>query len=165
MSVSEEHCLAIGRITVAFSELDSWLSSFIWALIGPFDEQHLGQIVTAELSFRQKIDLLAALFKYRCKDIAKQLELRALLTKIAELEQKRNTIQHSLWIRQSENAEEVIRLKITAKRKNGLIHSKKVVTVEQLDEIFKKLKEATSNLSSFHVNFFIELKENSVNSN
>src|SRR3990167_7135513 len=58
VTIGDDHCLAIGRITVAFAQLESWLSSFIWSLIGPFSEQHVGQIITAEMSFRQKLDVL-----------------------------------------------------------------------------------------------------------
>ena len=159
MNISDVHCLAIGRITVAFSDLDSWLDSFIWPLIVPFEEQHVGQIVTAELSFSKKIDLLASLFKYRCKDPVKQSELKALLACISELEHKRNTIQHSLWIRQSENDEEATRLKFTAKRKYGLNHAKEVVTAESLNDLVEQLSKARSDLFSFQIKYFMELEK------
>ena len=84
MSISNNHCLAIGRITVAFAELESWLSSFIWALIGP--EQHIGQMVTAEMSFSRKLDLLGSLFQYRCKDTQECNKLKVLVSQISELE-------------------------------------------------------------------------------
>ena len=155
MSVNDDHCLAIGRITVAFSELDSWLNSFIWALIAPFEEQHLGQIITAELSFRQKLDLVAALFKYRCKDTAKQAELKGLIARIEKLEARRNTVQHSLWTHQSEEREQVTQFKITAKRKNGLTHTKNIITSQSLEQLSKEPNEATSDLSSFHISFLL----------
>lgn len=153
MSINDDHCIAIGRITVAYAELDTWLSSFIWTLIAPFEEQHLGQIITAELSFRQKLDLAAALFKYRCDDPVKRIELKALISRIEKLEARRNNVQHSLWIHQSEEPEQVTQLKITAKRKNGLTHTKKIITPQQLYLLSKELNEATSDLSSFHISF------------
>ena len=159
MTINDAHCLAIGRITVAFSELDSWLNSFIWALICPFEDQHIGQIITAEVSFSKKIDLLTALFKYRCKDTAKQKQLKDLLARVAKLEQERNAVQHSLWLHQSENMEEVTRLKITAKRRHGLHHTKEIVTAKPLEDIVKELQTATSELASFHVDFSIALDE------
>ena len=155
MSVNDDHCLAIGRITVAFSELDNWLSSFIWALITTFEEQHLGQIITAELSFRQKLDLVAALFKYRCKDTAKQAELKGLIARVEKLEARRNTVQHSLWIHLSEKRDQLTQLKITAKRKNGLIHTKNIITPQQLEQLSKELNDATSDLASFHISFLL----------
>jgi len=153
VSISDDHCLAIGRITVAFAELESWLSSFIWSLIGPFSEQHVGQMVTAEMSFRQKLDLLVSLFQYRCKDTQKRDELKALVARLSELEQQRNTVQHSLWIRQTSDPGEATRLKITAKRKHGLSHAKEVLTSQPLESLAQELNAAVSDLSSFMVSF------------
>ena len=153
MSISNDHCLAIGKITIAFAELESWLSSFIWALMVPFSEQHIGQMVTAEMSFSKKLDLLVSLFQYRCKDIQERETLKTLIKKMADLEQQRNTVQHSLWINQSDNPEEVTRLKITAKRKHGLSHAKEVWTSQQLEELAQKLQVEVSELSSFMVTF------------
>ena len=151
MSISNNHCLAIGRITVAFAELESWLSSFIWALIGP--EQHIGQMVTAEMSFSRKLDLLGSLFQYRCKDTQECNQLKALVSQLSELEQKRNTVQLSLWIRQSNDPAEATRLKITAKRKHGLSHAKEVLTSQPLESLAQELQAAVSDFSSFMVTF------------
>ena len=153
MSISDDHCLAIGRITVTFAELESWLSSFIWALIVPFSEQHVGQMVTAEMSFRQKLDLLVSLFLYRCKNPQKCAELKVLVARLSDLEQQRNTVQHSLWIRQTDNPAEATRLKITAKRKHGLSHAKEVKTSQPLEALASDLNVAASDLSSFMVSF------------
>ena len=153
MSVSDEHCLAIGKTTVAFAELESWLSSFIWALIGPFSEQHVGQMVTAEMSFARKLDLLVSVFQYRCKDEVERKQLEVLVARLSDLEQKRNTVQHSLWIRQSSDPAEATRLKITAKRKRGLSHAKEVVTSHSLAALTRDLQLAVSDLASFMTTF------------
>ncbi len=153
MSINDDYCLSIGRITVAFSQLDSWLNSLIWFLISTPEEQYLGQIITAEISFRQKLDLVAALFKYRCKDIDKQTELTSLIARIEKLEARRNIVQHSLWIHQSEKLDQVTQFKITAKRKNGLVHTRNIITLQSLEQLSKELNEATSDLSSFQISF------------
>lgn len=153
MSVSDEHCLAIGKISVTFAELESWLSSFIWALIGPFSEQHVGQIVTAEMSFSRKLDLLVSLFQYRCKDEVERGQLKVLVARLSDLEQKRNAVQHSLWIRQSSDPSEATRLKITAKRKHGLSHAKEVVTSQPLETLTRDMQVAVSDLASFMTTF------------
>jgi hypothetical protein len=153
MSISDEHCLAIGKITVAFAEIESWLSSFIWALIVPFSEQHVGQIVTAEMSFSRKLDVVVSLFKYRCTDEKERNRLKELVDRIQKLEEKRNQVQHSLWIMQSSDQSEAMRLKITAKRKHGLSHAKEIVTAEPLEALARDLQIAVSDLSSFMVTF------------
>lgn len=151
MSISDEHCLAIGKISVAFAELESWLSSFIWSLIS--SEQHVGQMVTAEMSFSRKLDLLVSLFQYRCKDAQERDHLQALVSRLSDLEQLRNKVQHSLWIRQTADPTEATRLKITAKRKHGLSHAKEVLTSQPLESLAKNLQVAVSELSSFMVTF------------
>ena len=151
MTVSDGHCLALGKCTVAFSELDFWLSSFAWALIG--QDQHIGQIVTAEMSFARKIDLVGSLFKHVCPDKGAREDLQRLLGKLSQLEQRRNTAQHSLWIRQSEDPELATRLKVTAKRQHGLKHAKEDVTSEPLEGLARDLQAATSDFSSFMVTF------------
>ena len=151
MAISDEHSLAIGRISVAFAELESWVSSFVWALIGP--EQHVGQMVTAEMSFSRKLDLLSSLFKFRSKNQQELDDLKSLIIRISELEQKRNTVLHSLWLRQSDNPLEVTRFKITAKRKNGLSHSKDLIEPKQLEVIVEDLQKALSEFSTFMVTF------------
>jgi len=151
VSVSEKHCLAIGKCTVALAELEHWLSAFAWALIGP--DQHVGQIVTAEMSFARKIDLVSSLFKHRCPVATEREELRVLLARLSTLEQERNTVQHSLWIRQSEDPDLATRLKITAKRKHGLSHAKEEVTEATLENLARELQAATSDFSTFMVTF------------
>jgi len=151
MSISDEHCLSIGKISVAFAELESWLSSFIWSLIS--SEQHVGQMVTAEMSFSRKLDLLGSLFQYRCKDAQERDHLKALVSRLSDLEQQRNTVQHSLWIRQTADPTEATRLKITAKRKHGLSHAKDVLTSQPLVSLARNLQVAVSELSSFMVTF------------
>ena len=151
MSISDEHCLAIGKISVAFAELESWLSSFIWSLIS--SEQHIGQMVTAEMSFSRKLDLLVSLFQYRCKDTQECDQLKSLITRLSDLEQQRNTVQHSLWIRQSADPTEATRLKITAKRRHGLSHAKTALTSQPLESLTRDLQMAVSELSSSMVTF------------
>jgi hypothetical protein len=60
---------------------------------------------------------------------------------------------HSLWIRQSNEPFEATRLKITAKRKNGLSHTKEVIRPKQLESIVVELQSALSDFSGFMVDF------------
>jgi len=66
MSISAEHYKAIGRVSVSFSEVEVWVSGFIWQLIS--QEWSVGQIITAEMSFKDKLNLLYSLFIYRVSD-------------------------------------------------------------------------------------------------
>ena len=147
MTLSDEHCQAIGKISVAFAEIEMWVKFFAWALIGP--DQSIGQIVTAEMSLKQLLDLLGSLFHHRCQDKERNDFLKSLIDRINEAGQTRNRTLHSLWIRQSKEPREAIRLKITSKRKKGLSHSKEVVTPEDLNTLAKEFQTVLSDFSTF----------------
>ena len=151
MTIGDEHCLAIGRISVAHAELEHWSSAFVWALIGP--EQEVGQMVTAEMSFSRQLDLLGALFQFRCVDQKRRTELDALLARLAGLEQQRNTTLHSLWLRTWKEPARATRLKITAKRKKGLAHSKTFHTAGELNALAEEMTAGVRALSGFMITF------------
>lgn len=143
--------LLLEKSASGLTELESRLSSFIWSLIGP--DQYVGQMITAEMSFSRKLDLLSSLFQYRCMDTQQHNLIKKLVTRLSNVEQERNTVQHSLWIRQSNNPSEALRLKITAKRKHGLKHAKEVITSQPLELFEKELQETVSALASFMTTF------------
>jgi hypothetical protein len=66
---------AIGRICMAFQQLEELVSCLISQLIS--DDVQLGTIVTAELSFRNKLGLLYSLYLYRA-GVSKPLRLSRL---------------------------------------------------------------------------------------
>ena len=151
MAVSDELALEIGRISVAFADVEAWVGFFIWSLIGP--DQHVGQIVTSEMSFSRQLDMLVSLFRHRCDDSAKIERLRQLVARLSETEQQRNTFLHSLWTHQSPDPSEALRLKITAKRKKGLSHAKETVSVSQLHKVAESFQLILGEFSTFMIEF------------
>jgi hypothetical protein len=151
MILGNEHYRAIGRIAVMFSDVEAWLSVFVWQLIGP--EQHVGQMVTAGMSFKKQIDLLCSLFRHRFRDPALNEELHVITGRLIHLEDLRNGVVHSAWLRVSENIEEATRLKITANRRRGLTHTEEITTPAALDKLADDLHAALVAL----VRFFGEL--------
>jgi hypothetical protein len=57
------------------------------------ENQATGQLVTAELSFRKSVDLLAALFRHRFPG-RDDTALKELYGQLCQAEQKRNIIVH-----------------------------------------------------------------------
>ena len=90
----QEHERAIGRVTVCFSRLESAVAFFTWCIITPQD-QLLGQIITAELSFRARLTLLDAVFRYLENNEKLIDELDVLLGQIQHVEDERNRLIHS----------------------------------------------------------------------
>ena len=60
-NVDEQLLTAVGTVTVAFSRLEWIISGFIWQLLSP--NQMIGQTITANLTFRSKLDLLSSLLE------------------------------------------------------------------------------------------------------
>jgi len=108
---------ALGCIVVGFSLLERTLSNVITLMLGV--SAGLGEIVTAELSFRNKVNLFASLFKHgidsysqRETDIEQRFE--ELMTLINKAEELRNKALHSLYVVRR------FRVKTTAKARKGL---------------------------------------------
>ncbi len=143
LPVSDEHLKSIGRITVNFALLEEILSLCIRALIK--SEQQVGHILTAELSLKQKVALFSSLYKYRVHNTEEPPELKKLLSRVAQAEEKRNTTIHALWSTGS-TKEMVTRVKITAKRSSGLKFHFREMSVQDLDEIANFIADVTNDL-------------------
>ncbi|MPZ68811.1 MAG: hypothetical protein GEU71_04705 [Actinobacteria bacterium] len=116
---SERTLRALGRVSANFAALEVSTSLMIWALIG--DEDEVGQIVTAKLSYRQLLDILAGLTHYRCGDSREiHAELMAFIKTADAAQQKRNIVLHSAYTAPNEGEEEMGRLKMRLDRKRGL---------------------------------------------
>jgi hypothetical protein len=117
---------AMGRIALNFSDLEN-TSSIVIVLLSSTDPE-VGHILAAELSFRQKIDVLASLARQRSAVLSNTSVRPAdddeYITDIVRMcfqaEQLRNTYLHSSY----GNRE---RVKLSAKAKNGLrVHREQV---------------------------------------
>jgi hypothetical protein len=130
--VSNEHLRAIGQITVNFANLEGAISFFVWELIS--NDQRFGQIITAELSFRNLVGLLSSIYKYRANNQGQIIKLEELLNRALHVEEQRNLIIHSQWAAGSK-PETITRLKTTAKKSKGLTHQFEQLKIEDLDKI------------------------------
>ena len=144
--VSPEHLQAIGLITVNFASLENWISMIIWQLIS--DDQRLGQIITAELSYRNQLALLSSVFLHRAPDAEQQTELERLVSRALKIEQERNIIVHSWW-GSGDSPQTITRLKTTAKISKGLRHQFVRMTVADLNTIADDIEQLTIDVRSF----------------
>ncbi len=146
-AVGPDHLRAIGHVAANFALLEHTVESFSWQLIDPRDEM-LGQLITAELSFRSRVTLLSALVHYRLQGASPVAELKQLLGEATTVEQERNKIVHSLWaFGPADSPETITRFKTTAKRSEGLRHhfvQTRIVDIEsvadQIDEVALRLR-------------------------
>lgn len=146
--LSDEHFRAIGKITAIFAALEENVSFYIWLLIG--GEQRLGQIITAELSLSQKVALLSSLYRYRSNSAEEPTELKELLSRVRQAEEKRNAIIHSVW-GTGTTRETITRIKTTAKRSRGLTFQFQQTSVRDLDEIADFIAEVAKDVVLFPI--------------
>ena len=144
--VSNEHLKHIGDMTVSFAMLESVIQFFTWSLFA--DNQRIGQIVTAELSFNKLRALLISLYLERYGEDDDFKTLRSLMQRAAVVEEKRNQITHSVW-GAGDDADTITRIKTTAKEKHGLRFFDEHVSSENLSSLVIEIKGLASEIQGF----------------
>ena len=142
---------AIGRICMAFQRLEELLSDQIGRLIS--NDAQLGTIITAELSFRNRVSLLCSLYLYRLHLTERPENLKALLAKLHQAEDRRNTILHSYWVKSPECGK-LTRYKYTAKSGKGFVHHTEDLQPEHIEAIATEIwSVADEFISHFETTF------------
>jgi hypothetical protein len=120
--LSNDFFVALGKVTAEFASLEHSLKVLAGLLLHKTD-QELGQIVTAQLSFRSLLDLVGSLALYRVSDDPAHGEIDELLSRAERVEKRRNRVTHSDWgpatVREPDR-EKRARFKTTARRAKGL---------------------------------------------
>lgn len=98
--MTDEHLVALGRITVAYSQLEWAVSAFIWKLLST--DQLVGQTVTASLMFSARVFLLRSLFDLLEPAYGQKVNIPALdaaLKQATDASARRNEVVHALlWL-------------------------------------------------------------------
>ena len=137
----------IGDITVSFALLETSIQTLAGSLIA--EHQRIGQIITAELSFQNIRALLVSLYIERHGMDDDYEKLRALNSRAAELEGKRNQITHSIWA--AGNAPDTAtRIKTTAKEKRGARFDFQQMDVSGFKAIGDDIKRLSNDYHRFH---------------
>jgi hypothetical protein len=144
----------VGRITVAFGNLEAQLELGLWQLFtAERDDPELlemVQVVTAEMSFDRRVHALASAFRIRERSQDQLRELDALTGALFAAQEDRNGIIHSSWGRVSA-LRGVWRSKASAKAKGGLRHRAERATEDRLGAIVRKIEAAGRLLNDFVV--------------
>ena len=135
-------------MSVSFALLESIIQALVGSLIK--EHQRVGQIITAELSFRNIRALLISLYLERHGEDDDYEELRELMKRAAQLEEKRNQITHSIWGAGSD-ADTISRIKTTAKEKHGIKFHFESVNAEDLEKVAIEIKQLAADIQTFHI--------------
>jgi hypothetical protein len=145
----------IGDITVSFALVESSIQGLIGSLIR--EHQRIGQIITAELAFKNLRALAISLYKERHDEDADFSTLRYLMKRAADAEETRNQITHSLWAA-GDTADTITRIKTTAKEKNGIHFHFEKVSETDLAAVALELKSLAADIQSFWIHLIEEGK-------
>ena len=151
LSHNNSLAVALGNLTIVFSKLEFIISNIIWRMVNR--EQAVGQIITAEMSFRNLIRAFESLSQYSLMQrqnppetqrfaIAQQLAKRAY-----SLEQQRNTYIHSLWTTGFPQENIIHRVKFTAKRQ--LDFQITPTTLTEMDALVTDVDKLTGDFMMF----------------
>ena len=136
----------LGRVTAEFAALEDELHYVIWTLLSW--DQTLGQLVTAELSFKQLVALASSLFGYRSRNREDVNALESVLTRVAAVEARRNTLVHSRWL-DANGPTAAIRWKRTARRKQGLRHQFEETPIADIQALADDIAAVKNDLYAF----------------
>jgi hypothetical protein len=119
-ALSEDFLVELGRVTETFATLEYSLKALAGALVNREDEA-LGRIVTAQLSFRALLDLVGSLARYRLSGSPLLDEIVNALRHAEKVEQRRNEVTHSDLSPLLPGHTNAVRSKHVARMKKGLV--------------------------------------------
>lgn len=165
--VSETKCLyeGIGRVVVSFQQIEQWLAEVL-AMLLRMREKDDQFLVSAAMSFGQKVDLLVELYPKRKAAHLKDVDLAVVKTALSTAEEFRNRVVHSFWAIDCADESRWIRIKGSLRGRKGLKLSKTSENIEILHECdnalivirewmlreTSKLEEATKTLRAYMSN-------------
>jgi hypothetical protein len=109
---------AIGRVVVRFQQVEQWLAEELAVMLRmrERDDQHL---VSAAMSFKQKVDLLVALYPKRKAHDWPEVDISAIRRALYAAEEFRNRVVHSFWAIECGDKSRWVRIKGSLRGRGG----------------------------------------------
>ena len=128
----EDGLARLGECIVQFQRIEDALSVCISAMVGR--SRKIGEIITAEMSFRARVATFSALFTHSLKESTLPGDVTELISRLHWAEQQRNTLVHSLWDASESKPDSILRKKKTI-RKSNLAISEEHFTPDDLEDL------------------------------
>jgi hypothetical protein len=152
-SAPKEIIQILGGITVNFGALENALNVSIWFFLGDGTTimEERWQILTAQLSFKQLVNMFANLYRHRFPERG-DAEMCDLVKRCFKAEDQRNNLIHSLWVDGERNTQEAsaLRLKLTA-RSNGFKLQAEEHTLSQLVKVGNEMADLAFDVQAFAI--------------
>ena len=160
----DELSSVIGLISIGFQRLEDVLSAFIIEMLDI--DIAKGKIIVAELYFTNKVNMFCSLF-HLLKDskhfnhgsIDKDEYFKELAKSILKCQDLRNQVIHSSFIKNFKTDSKIIRQKMTAKSKKGLIEIHENVEIPFLFDIYDYIISISMEIEEFFIDFNPTRKE------
>jgi hypothetical protein len=135
---------ALGLLVISFGRLEHAVSELVAACFGRVDGCS-SQSIDAVLSFRQKLDLVAAMAPYRLRGQPENLvQVQYCVQKLGEIEARRNSLLHSFWAwhpdPQSPNDFAFRQTRNRTDRKKGLRYVEASADVQSIRELTAEIE-------------------------
>jgi hypothetical protein len=141
-AIGDEVARALGRLLATFNAVESDVATNVWLVLRLLGlQQGIGQIVTCELSFKQKLAILCSLTLKAFDDSLLLARLDEARKKLDDAEQIRNTHAHSIF-GAGDSSSHTTRFKTTAKAKRGIKYSAERMMAADLDRETEKIGAA-----------------------
>jgi hypothetical protein len=139
-SLEAKAYLVLGRLTFEYSILESYLSRLLLALLKA--DEHAGNTVLSQLSFRTILTSVEALYPAQVKDKRQVSQMSATFLEIENLEARRNQLIHSFWQFDPPNRK-IVRRKSSTKPNRGMKVLVESVDPTQVHELCNEIVHAT----------------------
>lgn len=146
-SVPNDYLPLIGSIIVNFRLLETFLEMGIWKLMGAEKRQHIGKIITSEMSSFKLITLIGSLHKEMCDDEEAKNDFEDLLNEVNKVRENRNYIIHSMYGAGAGGT--VLMLKSKVKNTKGLKESINFLNISDIENSADSIAEVSYKLQSF----------------
>lgn len=123
----------IGRIVVTFQQIELWLSEVL-ALLLRMKEKDDQFLVSASMSFGQKVDLLIELYPKRRPPQLQEVDMNVVKNALSIAEEFRNRVVHSFWSIDCADQQRWVRIKGSLRGRKGLKLSKNLANIEMMRE-------------------------------
>ena len=116
----DELLSALGHMTMEFTMLDAALDNWIGMYLMPAGgmEYILASAVTANIPFIGRVEVFGALYRLLLGESHRSDELKTLLTRLGKVNEKRNSLSHSMWTR-GKNTSEATTFSSSSRRGRG----------------------------------------------
>lgn len=146
--IGDDVLAALGKMTVAFASLDSSINLWVaFYLYSDSIDYIAAYTVIPRISFRAKVERLAALYRLRLGEAGEEDKLKSAVIRITKVEEHRNRLTHGYWDGGTTERKKVLlyRHRVGGKRGYDVEHWE--YSAKDLEDFVSEIKAVETELS------------------